>query len=237
MRAWAPSLPSHVDAGDDTDGLDVVPGQARLTAVPYAPPRRRLTTGSHAEFVGALVHEFRASLASLKGASELMTRRRRDLDEAALADLGSVIDSQAARVAWLVRLLEAVDGDGSTRQVENVHGATVARQAAAGCGVGLDVSPGADRDSDVFPGDPERVRLGLEILFEALSSPAGAARARMPVSGFLTVVAPALDLDEPQRRFALRSAFRVLDMEGCTLRVRRYGDETQAEVRLVPRKK
>ena len=27
--------------------------------VSYVPPRRRLTTGSHGEFVGALVHEFR----------------------------------------------------------------------------------------------------------------------------------------------------------------------------------
>ena len=60
---------------------------------------------------------------------------------------------------------------------------------------------------------------------------------RMPVAGFLTVVAPALDLEEQQRRFALRSAFRVLDMEGCQLRVRSLGDETRAEVRLGPRKK
>jgi hypothetical protein len=59
----------------------------------------------------------------------------------------------------------------------------------------------------------------------------------MPVAAFLTVVAPALDLDEQQRRFALRSAFRVLDMEGCQLRVRRLGDETRVEVRLGPRKK
>ena len=50
-------------------------------------------------------------------------------------------------------------------------------------------------------------------------------------------MAAALDLDEPQRRFALRSAFRVLDMEGCQLRVRTAGAETRAEVRLGPRKK
>jgi len=48
--------------------------------VDYAPPRRRLSTGAHAEFVGALVREFRASLASLQGASELLVRRRHDLD-------------------------------------------------------------------------------------------------------------------------------------------------------------
>jgi signal transduction histidine kinase len=204
----------------------------------YAPPRRRLTTGSHAEFVGALVHEFRGALASLKGASELMAGRRHELDEAVLADLSSVIDRQAARVAWLVRLLEAVDGDGSTRRVEPVHGATVARQAAEACAHALEVTPGADRDSDMFPGDPERVRLGLEILFEALRAPAaGSLSVRMPVEGYLTVGAPVLDLDEPQRRFALRSAFRVLDMEGCQLRVRSAGDETRAEVRLGPRRK
>jgi len=206
-------------------------------AVSYAPPRRRLTSGSHAEFVGALVHEFRAALASLKGASELMARRRHDLDEDVQADLSAVVDRQAARVAWLVRLLEAVDGDGSTRRVESVHGATVARQAAAH-DVPLEVGPGADRDGDTFPGDPERVRLGLEILFEAMRTPpAGSLSARMPEQGSVIVVAPALDLDEPQRRFALRSAFRVLDMEGCQLRVRRAGDETRAEVRLGPRKK
>src|SRR5207244_1723604 len=148
VRALASSLAS--------DGAEIVA---------FAPPRRRLTTGSHAEFVGALVQQFRGSLASLKGASELLARRRHDLDEAVLAD-------------------------------------------------------------------PERGRLGLEILFEALSSPAGAATARMPVAGFLTVAAPTLDLDEQQRRFALRSAFRVLDMEGCQLRVRNLGDETRAEVRL-----
>jgi hypothetical protein len=99
------------------------------------------------------------------------------------------------------------------------------------------MAPGADRDGGVFPGDPERIRLGLELLFEALGSPAGAPRARMPVAGFLTVVAPALDLDEQQRRFALRSAFRVLDIEGCQLRLRSVGDQTRAEVRLGPRKK
>jgi nitrogen-specific signal transduction histidine kinase len=86
--------------------------------VSYVPPRRRLTTGSHAEFVVALVHEFREALASLKGASELMARRRHELEEATLADLSAVIDQQAARLSWLVRLLEAVDGDGSTRRVE-----------------------------------------------------------------------------------------------------------------------
>jgi hypothetical protein len=183
-------------------------------AVLYAPPRRRLTTGSHQEFVGALVHEFRSALASLKDAN-------------ALAD----------RVAWLVRLLEAVDGDGSSRRVEPVHGATVARQAAAGRAMTLEVTAGADRDNHTFRADPERVRLGLEILFEALQSPDGSLAGRLPAEGCLTVVAPALDLDEPQRRFALRSAFRVLDMEGCTLRIRSLGNETRAEVRLGPRKK
>jgi hypothetical protein len=208
-------------------------------AVAYAAPRRRLTTGSHAEFVGALVHEFKGSLASLKGASELLARRRHELDEDVLGDLSAVIDRQAARVAWLVRLLEAVDGDGSSRRLEDVHSPTVVRQAAAGCDVTLDMAPGAERDGDLFRGDPERVRLGLEILFEALS-PAlgvGVTRVRMPVTGFLTVVAPALDLEEQQRRFALRSAFRVLDMEGCQLRVRSAGGETRAEVRLGPRKR
>jgi len=206
-------------------------------AVLYAPPRRRLTTGSHAEFVGALVHEFRGALASLKGASELMARRRHELDEGVLGDLSRVIDRQTGRVAWLVRLLEAVDGDGSSRRVEPVHGATVARQAAAALEMTLEVTTGADRDNSTFPGDPERVRLGLEILFEALHSPAGSLTARLPSEGCLTVVGPALDLDEPQRRFALRSAFRVLDMEGCTLRIRTLGDETRAEVRLGARKK
>jgi hypothetical protein len=230
VRVMASASTSDVDelvAG----GSGVSPGKD------YAPPRRRLTTGSHAEFVGALVHEFRGALASLKGASELLTRRRSDLDEAVLADLSDVIDRQAARVAWLVRLLEAVDGDGSSRRIEPVHGATVARQAAAATDVVLEVAADAERDREVFPGDPERVRLGLEILFEALCSPDGRPAASIPAVGCLIVVAPALDLDEPQRRFALRSAFRVLDMEGCQLRVRTAGPETRAEVRLGPRKK
>jgi hypothetical protein len=206
-------------------------------AVSFSPPRRRLTTGSHAEFVGALVQEFRWSLASLKGASELLVRRRQALDEQVLGDLSEVIDRQAGRVAWLVRVLEAVDGGGATRRVEGVHGATVARQAAAATEVVIEVVSGADDDRDLFPADPERVRLGLEILFEALRSPAGPPSARMPLAGVVTVAAPALDIDEPQRRFALRSAFRVLDMEGCQLRVRTTSEETRAEVRLGPRKK
>jgi len=237
VRAWAPSFPSDLDGCDDTDGTEIDPPRARLAAVPFAPPKRRLTTGSHAEFVTALVHEFHGSLASLKGASELLARRRRDLDEAVLADLIAVIDRQAARVAWLVRLLEAVDGDGSTRRVEAVHGPTVARQAAAACDLTLEMAAGVDRAGDVFPGDPERVRLGLEVLFEALCAPAGVVSARMPERGFVTVVAPTLDLDELQRRFGLRAAFRVLDMEGCQLRVRTVTGETRAEVRLGPRKK
>jgi hypothetical protein len=201
--------------------------------VSYAPPRRRLTTGSHAEFVGALVHEFRTALASLQGASELFARRRHELDEVVLADLTAVIDRQTARVAWL----EAVDGDGSSRRVEPVHGATVARQAAAAHDMAVDIAPGADRDDETFLGDPERVRLGLEILFEALHTPARPVTVAIAVGGYVTALAPALDLDEPQRRFALRSAFRVLDMEGCQLRVRSAGDETRVEVRLGPRKK
>lgn len=205
--------------------------------VSYAPPRRRLTTGSHAEFVGALVHEFKSALDSLQGASDLLARRRHELDEVVLADLCAVIDRQAARVAWLVRVLEAVDGDGSSRRIEPVHGATVARQAAAANDMVVEIAGGAERDDDTFLGDPERVRLGLEILFEALHSPAGSVAVAMAVSGDVTAVAPALDLDEPQRRFALRSAFRVLDTEGCQLRVRSAGDETRVEVRLGPRKK
>jgi hypothetical protein len=204
--------------------------------VSYAPPRRRLTTGSHAEFVGALVHEFRSALAPLQGASELLARRRHELDEVVLADLSAVIDRQAARVAWLVRVLDAVDGDGSSRRVEPVHGATVTRQAAAAHDMVVDITRGADRDDETFRGDPERVRLGLEILFEALHSPAGPVTVAMAVGGYVTAVAPTLDLDEPQRRFALRSAFRVLDMEGCQLRVRSADDETRVEVRLGPRR-
>jgi hypothetical protein len=223
-------LPSGVDEHDVTNSLELA--SARLAPADYAPPRRRLTTGAHAEFVGALVREFRGSLASLKGASELLARRSRELDEAVRADLSSVIDRQATRVAWLVRLLEAVDGDNSTRRVEQVHGPTVARQAAAGCDLDLEIPPAVDRDGEVFAGDPERVRLGLEILFEALLSQAGAVTGRMPAPGILTLLAPALDLDEQQRRFALRSAFRVLDMEACQLRVRRTGGETRVEVRL-----
>jgi hypothetical protein len=214
------SVSSLTSDGDEDAGVD------------YAPPRRRLSTGAHADFVGALVREFRGSLASLQGASELLVRRRHDLDDAVMADLGTVVARQAARVAWLVRVLEAVDGDGATRRVETVHGPTVARQAAGACGLSLDVARGADRDGDVFPGDPERVRLGLEILFEALASPAGAVGVGLAAGGVLTAVAPVLDLEEPQRRFALRAAFRVLDTEGCALRVRRLGGETRAEVRL-----
>jgi signal transduction histidine kinase len=205
--------------------------------VDYAPPRRRLTTGSHGEFVGALVHEFNGALASLKGASELLARRRSDLDEGVLADLSALIDRQAGRVAWLVRLLDAVDGDGSSRRVELVHGATVAGQAAAATDVPLVVAAVAERDSETFSGDPERVRLALEILFEALQSPLGAPAASIQAAGCLTIVTQALDLEEQQRRFALRSAFRVLDMEGCQLRVRTVGDETRAEVRFGSRKK
>jgi hypothetical protein len=225
VRVLASSLPS-LESDPDECGV-----------VAYAPPRRRLTTGSHAEFVAALVHEFRGSLASLKGASELLTGRRHQLEEVVMGDLSAVIDRQTARVAWLVRLLEAVDGDGSSRRVEDVHGVTVVRQAAAGCDVVPEITPGADRDADVFPGDPERVRLGLEILFEALCPPEAEATVRMPVAGYLTVVGKVLNLEEPQRRFALRSAFRVLDMEGCQLRVRTIGGETRAEVRLGTKKK
>jgi hypothetical protein len=202
-----------------------------LAAVAVAPPRRRLTTGAHADFVSAIVQEFRGTLAPLKGASELVARRRRDLGDDVLGDLCAVIDRQANRVAWLVRLLEAVDGDASARRLEDVDGPTVARQAAATTGTPLAVAPDTAREQDLFPGDPERVRLGLEILFEALASPAGPASASAPAPGFLTVTAPALDLDEPPRRFGLRAAFRVLDSEGCQLRIRHSPTETRAEVR------
>jgi len=154
LRAWASPLPSEVDEHDVTDDVDLSP--VRLTPADYAPPRRRLTTGAHAEFVGALVHEFRSSLASLNGASELLARQRHELDEAVVVDLSSVIERQAARVAWLVRLLEAVDGDASTRRVEQVHGPTVARQAAEGRDLSLEIPPGIERDSFVFPADPGR---------------------------------------------------------------------------------
>jgi hypothetical protein len=243
LRAWVSPLQSGMDGHDVTDELELAPS-ARLTPSAYAPPRRRLTTGSHAEFVGAIVREFRSSLVQLKGASELLARMTsraagtaRPLDEGVLGDLSTVINRQTARVDWLVRLLEAVDGDSGSRRVEEVHGPTVARQAGTGCDVVLEIPASVERDEDVFTADPERVRLGLEILFEALTPTGGSASARMPVSGFMTIVAPALDLDEQQRRFALRSAFRVLDMEGCQLRVRRSGNETRAEVRLGPRKK
>ena len=205
--------------------------------VSYAPPRRRLTTGSHAEFVGALVHEFRGALASLKGASELMTRRRHELDEATLCR-PQLRHRPAGGPGGLAGA--APRGGRRRRVVAGGWSPSTAPPWPArrpwSTTLRSTVAAGADRDGDTFPGDPERVRLALEILFEALGSPAGGLSAEMPAAGCVTVVAPALDLDEPQRRFALRSAFRVFDMEGCQLRVRSTGDETRAEVRLGPRR-
>ena len=136
-----------------------------------------------------------------------------------------------------LRLLAEHDRIGDGFLVDVFVETDPARQAAAANDMVVEIAGGAERDDDTFLGDPERVRLGLEILFEALHSPAGSVTVAMAVGGDVTAVAPALDLDEPQRRFALRSAFRVLDMEGCQLRVRSAGDETRVEVRLGPRKK
>lgn len=191
--------------------------------------QRRLTAGAHAEFVAVLIQEFRRALAPLRVATEMLGAHAGRLEASAVAEMAEVADRQGGRLWWLVRLLDAVDGPPGGRRVEGVGPATVAAQAARGLSVPLEVNLGAP--DYTLEADAERLRLGLEALLLGLGAESGGLEAEMPTPRLLVIPVGRLDLDDVRRRWELRAGWRILESEGCQVRVQRAATGTRVTVR------
>ena len=181
--------------------------QAMTTPPPTALRHRRLGTTSHAAFVGTLVPEMLASLTWLRAA---------------------VADWQAQQISRFVRLIDAVDGEGTDRRLQAVHLPTVVMNAARAVGIEVRRTGGATQE--YFVANAERVQLGMEFLLLAAAGAGDPVEVRVPTA-YSIAIEGAGDLTAPRAGWHLRSGRHVLETQGCRLRRLPGHASTRLEVR------
>lgn len=174
-----------------------------------------------------LVHEFRNSVASVRGCVETLRARGDTLPEQVRDALSDVVLRQADRLEWMVSALELAEGPGAERCFEWVDPVPVAAEAGRRAGVEVQ---GQVPESVPFLGDGRRLAIALEGLFLALAEDQPEVSARMLGPRTLVVASPLASLEDDRRRWKLLLAARVLQEERCRLTLRHGEDGTRAEV-------
>lgn len=184
----------------------------------------RLGIDAHTEFVAVLVSELDAAVASLHAAARHAKPGTGGVD---LFD-PAAIDRSAADVRRLVRLLEIIDGPGEIRHLEPVSLPDAICQAAKG--LGFDLGVRGEAGPERFLCEPESFRLGAELVLSAFAGKGGTVTLAIP--GDLVVhVEGALDAADDRVAWQLRCGRRVLEGEGCRVRLVRVPDGYRLEIR------
>lgn len=196
------------------------------TTLPAVRSRRpyRLGIDAHTEFVAVLVTELDAAIASLHAAARNAKPVAGGVDRFDPA----AIDRSAADVRRLVRLLEIIDGPGEVRHLEPVNLPDAICRAAEGLGLDLDVRGTAGPER--FLCEPESFRLGAELVLSAFAGKAGTVTLAIPSDLVVHVEGP-LDAADERRAWQLRCGRRVLEGEGCRVRLVRVADGYRLEIR------
>lgn len=184
----------------------------------------RLGIDAHTEFVGVLVSELDAAVASLQAAAATAKPTSGDVD---LFD-PAAIDRSVGDVRRLVRLLDIIDGPGEVRYLEPLNLPDAVRHAAKGLDLDLDVrgTAGAER----FLCDPASFQLGAELILSAFAGDGGTVRLGIP-SDRIVHVEGAFDFTDERRVWQLRCGRRVLEGENCRVRLVRLPDSYRLEIR------
>jgi hypothetical protein len=184
----------------------------------------RLGIDAHTEFVAVLVSEMDAAVASLQAAAGTAKPTTDGLD---LFD-ATAIDRSVEDVRRLVRLLDIIDGPAEVRDLEPLNLPDAICGAAMGLDLDLDVRGAAGPDR--FLCDPEAFRLGAELILSAFTGNGGRVKLGIPTDRIVHVEG-ALSLSDERRGWQLRCGRRVLEGEGCRVRLLRVPDGYRLEIR------
>ena len=146
------------------------------------------------------------------------------------AELGDDVARPVEDLARYVRLLDAIDGPGTDRRLAAVSLPGAAADAATGLGLAVERS-GAAGD-ELFVAEAAALRTGLELLLLGLAGEGRDRPVRLEVvtDRFVTLDAPS-DGADPRRCWELRYGRRVLEGQGCRVRLLGAGDRLRVEVR------
>jgi hypothetical protein len=185
----------------------------------------RLGIDAHTEFVAVLVAELDAAVASLTAAAG--TARVPAADGVDLFD-SSGLERSVGDVRRLVRLLDTIDGPGDDRYVQAVSLPDAICEAAKG--LDLDVAVRGSAGPERFPGDPEAVLLGAELVLSAFAGDGKPVQIGIPNDRVVHVEGE-LDFNDERRLWQLRCGRRVLEGENCRVRLMRVPGGYRLEIR------
>ena len=193
---------------------------------PAARSRRpyRLGIDAHTEFVAVLVSEMDAAVASLQAAAGTARPTTDGLDRFD----ASAIDRSVEDVRRLVRLLDIIDGPAEVRDLGPLNLPDAICEAAEGLDLDLDVRGVAGPER--FLCDPEAFRLGAELILSAFAGEDGSVKLGIPTDRIVHVEG-AMHLTDERRVWQLRCGRRVLEGEGCRVRLLRVPDGYRLEIR------
>jgi hypothetical protein len=184
----------------------------------------RLGIDAHTEFVAVLVSEMDAAVASLQAAAGTAKPIPDGLD---LFD-PTAIDRSVEDVRRLVRLLDIIDGPAEVRDLEPLNLPDAICEAAKDLDLDLDVRGAAGTER--FLCDPEAFRLGAQLILSAFAGDGGRVKLGIPTDRIVHVEG-ALNLSDERRGWQLRCGRRVLEGEGCRVRLLRVPDGYRLEIR------
>lgn len=188
-------------------------------------PRPHRRTNATDELLGVLAHELRNPLASLQGCAYTLQEHGALVDEDLRASLTEVIVNQAQRLDWLIGAVAAMGGRRPRSHGEQVDVASIVQ----GCGRATGVQMRTDGSVQMVA-DERSLRLALEALLVALGARAGGAARLDHATRVLEVTSAATDLDRGGRAWKLTLARKLLDEQGCRLRVTRSERGVKARV-------
>jgi hypothetical protein len=207
-----------------------------MTATMTSPPAttrrpRRIGIEAHTEFVATLVAELRSSVTDLQAASGALLAAAATPAVEGHVDLLDTtdFDRRTGDVARLVRLLDAIDGTGADRRPAGLSLPSFIVDVAKG--FELPVTVEGEWGPDLFVADAESLRTGLELLFLSLAGEGRRAEIRV-VNERLVVIDATVELTDPRACWQLRCARRVLEGEGCGVRLIRTGTRCRLELRV-----
>lgn len=184
---------------------------------------KRGSSTRKADLFGALAHELRNPLASLRGCAITLGERYRELDPPTREGLVGVIVRQSERMDWLVNAVCELGRREPERLPVAAELSELVAEAASHLGVAV------TGDGALVGVDRRRLVLALEALVLSAVDEPGRARLCLDGRGF-ELRGRAGDAGHGARRWKLDLARRLLREEGCTLRLRRDGADVRARV-------
>lgn len=198
----------------------------RKAAHPYGESvmARVAAPASQTEAVLGALHDISNSITSLGGVARTLVDSGDRMDAPLRDELGALVLRQAGQLRWLVDAMREICDPGRRASDGSIDTASLVRSAAgiAGAAVRLD-------GTAVFSGDFERIRLGLEALFDAVARID--AVISLDESGRILIVRSGpVDLSFGGVRWRLALARRLLQEQGVTLTIECDDEVTRAVV-------